>query len=63
VRLDATGLASPDVLADRALQACPCGQPQDRRQVGARHEVRVVEHGRDAATDSDLAGALSRAVK
>ena len=40
---NATSLGQIDVLADQALQPGPLGQLQDRRQPGARPQVRVIE--------------------
>ena len=58
VGVDATGLVQSDLLADQKVQAGPLGQLHHRREPGARHEVRVVEDGRDAVTDSHPADAL-----
>jgi len=58
LRVDAAGPAQPHVLGDEALQTGPFGQLQERRQAGARHQVRVIEDGRQAVTDSHPADAL-----
>ena len=58
VRVDPNGLAQLDLVADQALQTGPFSQLQARRQTSARHQIRVVKHGRDVGTDSYLAGAL-----
>src|SRR5205085_201214 len=58
VRVDASGLAQVDVLADQPLQTRPLRHPPDRRQSRTRHEVRVIEDGREAMTDSHPADAL-----
>jgi hypothetical protein len=42
VRIDATSPAQVNVLLDELLEPGPLGQLQDRRQAGARHEVRVI---------------------
>jgi hypothetical protein len=62
VRVDPAWLAQLHVLGDQTLQAGPFGQLQHRRQARARHQVRVIERGRDVVTDSHLAGALLFAV-
>ena len=62
MRVDATSGTQLDVLADQALQPGPLGQLQHRRQPGARHQVRVIEDGREAVTDSHLTDALLLAV-
>jgi len=46
------------MLGDEPLQTGPLGQLQDRRQASARHQVRVIEDGRQAVTDSHPADAL-----
>ena len=62
VRVDPNGLAQLDLVGDQALQTGPFSQLQDRRQTSARHQIRVVKHGRDVVTDSQLAGAFVFAV-
>jgi len=46
------------MLADQALQLGPLRQAQDRRQASARHQVRVIEQGRNLMADSHPADAL-----
>jgi hypothetical protein len=46
------------MLADQAMQPGALGQRQHRRKTAVRHEVPVVEHRRDAVTDSHLLDAL-----
>ena len=53
-----TRRADPHVLGDQPLQPGPLSQPQHRRQPGARHQVRIVEDGREAVADSHPADAL-----
>ena len=43
---------------DQAMQPGPLSQRQHRRKTAVRHEVPVVEHRRDAVTDSYLLDAL-----
>jgi hypothetical protein len=58
VRVPATGLVDPHMLADQVLQAGALGELQDRRETCARHEVGVIEdHGTDV-TESHLPDAL-----
>ncbi len=52
------GLAQLHMLGDEPLQTGPLGQLKDRRQASARHQVRVIEDGRQAVTDSHPADAL-----
>ena len=56
--LTPNGLAQLDLVGDQALQTGPFSQLQDRRQTSARHQIRVVKHGRDVVTASHLAAAL-----
>jgi len=58
VGVDAAGLAQLHMLGGEPLQTGPLGELQDRRQAGARHEVGVIEGGREAVTDSHPADAL-----
>ena len=51
-------LIDPDTLGHQILQAGAFGELQNRRETGARHEVRVVELGRGAMTHSHLPDAL-----
>jgi len=53
-------LVDPDVIGDELLKPGPLGQLQHGRQPGARHEVRIVDRGREPVTDSHLADALLR---
>jgi hypothetical protein len=46
------------VLSHKPLQTGALGQLQHRRQTGARHEVRVIELGGQAMTDSHLPDAI-----
>jgi hypothetical protein len=62
VRVDATGLAQVDVVPDEPLQTRSLRELQHRCQAGARHEIRVIEHGGEVMTDSHLADALLCAV-
>ncbi len=60
VRVDAFGLADPHVFGDQLSEPGPLGQPQHRRQTGARLEVRVIELGGEVMTHSHLTDALLR---
>ena len=58
MRGDATRHTQADVFLDKLLQPGPLGQLQHRRQAGARRQVRVIEDGRQAVTDSHPADAV-----
>ena len=58
VRVDPGWLAQLHVLSDQALQTGAFGQLQHGREPGARHQVRVIEDGREAVAHSHLADAL-----
>ena len=60
MRIDPTGLGDPDIVPDQPLQAGPLSQCQHRRQAGARHQVRVIEHSSEAMAHSHLTDALLR---
>ncbi len=53
-----TRLVDLDVGGDELPKPRSLGQPNHRREDGARHEVRVIEHGGDVMTDSHPADAL-----
>jgi len=51
-------VVDPDVPGDQVLQGRPFGELQHRRQARARHEVGIVELGREAVAHSHLPDAL-----
>jgi site-specific DNA recombinase len=60
MRVHATAFQDPHMVGDQVLEPSPLGQPQDRREPGTRHEVRVVERDGEVVAHSHLPDAFLR---
>jgi len=58
VGVDPSGLGQLDMLPDQALQTGTFGQLQNRCQARTRHQVPIIEDGREAMAESHPADAL-----